>query len=248
MKQNIHDYLAEFNDIPGTRVYTTARARKGYWVNQFAMSLMKDENRKRWLADEKAYLEEWPMTDEQKQALLDRDFQFDGVFGDNSKLLESMEIAEKAAPTDLPVLIDGESGTGKELMAKVVAENDAVISTAAIPGKKAPILITEEMVSGMKPGSVIVDLAAESGGNCEATVAGEIVDKGGVKIIGPVNVPSSVPYHASQMYAKNIANLLLLMVKDEELNIDLEDEILKESLVTDGGNVVNDRVKESLSL
>jgi len=136
----------------------------------------------------------------------------------------------------------------RELMAKVVAENDAVISTAAIPGKKAPILITEEMVTGMKPGSVIVDLAAESGGNCEATVAGETVDKNGVKIIGPVNVPSTVPYHASQMYAKNISNLLLLMVKDEELNIDLEDEILKDSLVTDDGSVVNDRVKESLGL
>ncbi len=136
----------------------------------------------------------------------------------------------------------------RELMAKVVAENDAVISTAAIPGKKAPILITEEMVAGMKPGSIIVDLAAESGGNCESTIAGETIIKDGVKIIGPVNVPSSVPYHASQMYAKNIANLLLLMVKDEELNINLEDEILKESLVTDGGNVVNERVKESLGL
>jgi protocatechuate 4,5-dioxygenase alpha chain len=74
MKQNIHEYLAEFDDIPGTRVYTTARARKGYWVNQFAMSLMKDENRKSWLADEKAYLEEWPMTQEQKDALLARDY------------------------------------------------------------------------------------------------------------------------------------------------------------------------------
>ncbi|MEM7009489.1 MAG: Re/Si-specific NAD(P)(+) transhydrogenase subunit alpha [Thermodesulfobacteriota bacterium] len=136
----------------------------------------------------------------------------------------------------------------RELMTKVVAENDAVITTASIPGKKAPILVTQEMVDGMKPGSVIVDLAAESGGNCEATKAGETVDVGGVKVIGPVNVPSTVPYHASQMYAKNIANLLLLMVKDEELNIDLEDEILKESLVTDGGNVVNDRVKEAHSL
>jgi NAD(P) transhydrogenase subunit alpha len=136
----------------------------------------------------------------------------------------------------------------RELMAKVVSENDAVITTAAIPGKKAPILITEEMVSGMKPGSVIVDLAAESGGNCESTVAGETIIKDGVKILGPVNVPSTVPYHASQMYAKNISNLLLLMVKDQELSINLEDEILKESLVTDGGNVVNERVKESLGL
>ncbi len=136
----------------------------------------------------------------------------------------------------------------RELMAKVVAESDAVISTAAVPGKKAPILITEEMVEGMKPGSVIVDLAAESGGNCEITKAGETVDKNGVKIIGPVIVHSSVPYHAIQMYAKNFGNLVLLMVKDEELNIDLEDEILKESLVTDDGKVVNERVKESLSL
>lgn len=136
----------------------------------------------------------------------------------------------------------------RELMAKVVAENDAVITTASIPGKKAPILITEDMVSGMKPGSVIVDLAAESGGNCESTVVGETVIKNGVKIVGPVNVPSSVPYHSSQMYAKNISNLLLLMVKDEELNINLEDEILKDSLITDGGKVVNERVKESLSL
>lgn len=134
------------------------------------------------------------------------------------------------------------------LMERVVSENDAVISTAAIPGKKAPVLITEAMVSGMKPGSVIVDLAAESGGNCELTVAGETIEKDGVSIIGPVNVPSEVPYHSSQMYGKNIANLVLLMVKDEELNIDLEDEILKDSLVTDDGKVVNERVKESLGL
>jgi proton-translocating NAD(P)+ transhydrogenase subunit alpha len=136
----------------------------------------------------------------------------------------------------------------RELMTRVVAENDAVITTASIPGKKAPVLITEDMVSGMKPGSVIVDLAAESGGNCELTRAGETVEVGGVSIIGPLNVPSSIPYHASQMYAKNIANLVLLMVKDEKLEIDLEDEILKDSLVTDDGKIVNERVKESLGL
>ena len=136
----------------------------------------------------------------------------------------------------------------RELMTRVVGENDAVITTASIPGKKAPVLITEEMVSGMSSGSVIVDLAAESGGNCELTKAGETVEANGVSIIGPVNVPSSVPYHASQMYSKNIANLVLLMVKDEKLEIDLEDEILKDSLVTDGGSVVNERVKESLGL
>lgn len=136
----------------------------------------------------------------------------------------------------------------RELMTRVVAENDAVITTASIPGKKAPVLITAEMVSGMSPGSVIIDLAAESGGNCELTKAGETVKKDGVSIIGPVNVPSSIPYHASQMYSKNISNLVLLMVKDEKLEIDLEDEILKDSLVTDDGKVVNERVKESLSL
>lgn len=136
----------------------------------------------------------------------------------------------------------------QELMAKVVAENDAVISTAAIPGKKAPVLVTEAMVSGMNPGSVIVDLAAESGGNCELTKAGETVVKDGVSIIGPVNVASTIPYHASQMYAKNISNLVLLMVNDEKLEINLEDEILKDSLVTDGGKVVNERVKETLGL
>jgi len=104
------------------------------------------------------------------------------------------------------------------------------------------------MVEAMRPGSVIVDLAAESGGNCELTRAGETVDHDGVKIVGPVNVPSTVPYHASQMYAKNITNLLLLMVDEKELKINLEDEILKDSLVTDDGKVVNERVKESLGL
>ena len=136
----------------------------------------------------------------------------------------------------------------QQLMSKVVAENDAVITTAAIPGKKAPVLVTADMVSGMQPGSVIVDLAAETGGNCELTEAGKTVVKDGVTIIGPENLPSTVPYHASQMYSKNISNLLLLMVKDEELNIDMEDEIIKESLVTDDGKVVNNRVKESLGL
>ncbi len=136
----------------------------------------------------------------------------------------------------------------QDLMAKVIAESDAVITTAAIPGRKAPILVTKEMVAGMGQGSVIVDLAAESGGNCEFTEAGKTIRKDGVTVIGPQNVPSSVPYHASQMYSKNIANLLLLMVKDEKLYIDLEDEILRETLITDDGKVVNDRVRESLRL
>ena len=136
----------------------------------------------------------------------------------------------------------------RELLAKVVAETDAVITTAAVPGRKAPVLITGDMVAGMKPGSVVVDLAAETGGNCELTEAGQTTEKNGVKIIGPVNIPSSVPFHASQMYSKNITNLLSLMVKDGNIEINLEDEILKESLVTDGGKVVNDRVRESLGI
>ncbi len=136
----------------------------------------------------------------------------------------------------------------RALLSRVVAENDAVITTAAVPGKKAPVLVTEDMVAGMKPGSVIVDLAAETGGNCELTQAGKTVDHNGVRIYGPVNLASSIPYHASQMYSKNISNLVLLMVKDEEIKINMEDEILKESLVVEDGNVVNDRVRESLGI
>ncbi len=136
----------------------------------------------------------------------------------------------------------------RALLARVVAENDAVITTAAVPGKKAPVLVTEDMVAGMKPGSVIVDLAAETGGNCELTQAGKTVEHNGVRIYGPVNLASSVPYHASQMYSKNISNLVLLMVKEEEIKINMEDEILKESLVVEDGNVVNGRVRESLGI
>jgi NAD(P) transhydrogenase subunit alpha len=104
------------------------------------------------------------------------------------------------------------------------------------------------MVAGMKPGSVIVDLAAETGGNCELTQAGKTVEHNGVRIYGPVNLASSVPYHASQMYSKNISNLVLLMVKEEEIKINMEDEILKESLVAEDGKIVNDRVRESLGI
>lgn len=136
----------------------------------------------------------------------------------------------------------------RALLAKVVAENDAVITTAAVPGKKAPVLVTGDMVEGMKPGSVIVDMAAETGGNCELTRAGETVEHNGVRIYGPLNLASSIPFHASQMYSKNISNLVLLMVKDEEIKINMEDEIIKESLVVDDGKVVNGRVKESLGI
>jgi NAD(P) transhydrogenase subunit alpha len=136
----------------------------------------------------------------------------------------------------------------RELMTKVVAENDVVITTAAIPGKKAPLLVTAEMVKGMTPGSVIVDLAAERGGNCELTRADETVVDHGVTILGPTNLPSTVPYHASQMYAKNLSTLLAHLVKDGKLEMNLEDEITREMLVTRGGDVVHPRVRELLGL
>ncbi|CUT01491.1 Re/Si-specific NAD(P)(+) transhydrogenase subunit alpha [Candidatus Chrysopegis kryptomonas] len=127
----------------------------------------------------------------------------------------------------------------REMLTKVVAESDVVISTASVPGKKAPVLITEEMVKGMKPGSVIVDLSAERGGNCELTKPGEIVEKYGVKIIGPVNVPATVPYHASQMYSKNITNFCSLLIKNGEININLNDDILSSTLLTKDGKLTN---------
>jgi NAD(P) transhydrogenase subunit alpha len=129
-----------------------------------------------------------------------------------------------------------------------VAESDVVITTAAVPGKRAPTLVTAEMVAGMAPGSVIVDVAAERGGNCELTRPGETVVAQGVTILGPANLPSGVPYHASQMYAKNISAFLLNLVKDGRININLEDEIIAETLVARGGRVVNARVCEALGI
>jgi len=135
----------------------------------------------------------------------------------------------------------------RELLAAVLKEQDVVITTAAVPGRKAPILITTEMAEAMQPGSVIVDIAAERGGNCALTRAGETVVHQGINIVGPVNLPSRAPYHASQMYATNVVNLLKLMVnKDGVLAIDQNDEIIRETLVTHGGKVVNARVGQLL--
>ncbi len=122
----------------------------------------------------------------------------------------------------------------RELLGRVVAESDVVITAAVIPGKKPPALVTEEMVKGMAPGSVIVDLAAERGGNCELTRPGETVVAHGVTIVGRINVSTGVPYHASQMYARNITAFLLHLVKDGKLRLDLEDEIIRETLLTQG--------------
>ena len=132
----------------------------------------------------------------------------------------------------------------RELMSLVVSRNDVVITTAAVPGKKAPLLITREMVAGMAPGSVIVDLAAERGGNCESTRPGDTVVEHGVTILGPVNLTSTVPYHASQLYAKNISSFLLHLIKDGELKIDLEDIIIRDTMIMQGGKVVHPKILE----
>ena len=134
----------------------------------------------------------------------------------------------------------------REFMAKAVAENDVVITTAAIPGKKAPLLVTAKMVEGMQPGSVIVDIAAERGGNCELTRADEVVVEHGVTVLGPANLPATIPTHASQMYARNVMTFLLHLVKEGSLNLDLEDEIVSGTLLTSGGEVVHPRVREIL--
>jgi H+-translocating NAD(P) transhydrogenase subunit alpha len=136
----------------------------------------------------------------------------------------------------------------RELLGKVVAESDVVITAAVIPGKKPPVLVTKEMVASMARGSVVVDLAAERGGNCELTHPGEIIVEHGVTIIGEFNLASSVPHHASQMYARNISAFLLHLVKDGKLQLDFDDEIVRETLLTHGGEVFNARVREFFSL
>ncbi len=136
----------------------------------------------------------------------------------------------------------------RELLGKVVAESDVVVTAAVVPGKKPPILVTKEMVTKMAPGSVIVDLASERGGNCELTRAGETVVEDGVTIVGLVNLASTVPYHASQLYAKNLSAFLLHLVKDGKLQLNIDDEITRETLVTRGGEVANARVRDFFSL
>ncbi|HYL62216.1 MAG TPA: Re/Si-specific NAD(P)(+) transhydrogenase subunit alpha [Candidatus Methylomirabilis sp.] len=136
----------------------------------------------------------------------------------------------------------------RELLAKVVAESDVVITAAVIPGKKSPILVTKEMVAAMAPGSVIVDLASERGGNCELTKAEEVIVVHGVTIDGTINLASTVPYHASQMYAKNLATFLLYMVKEGKLTINPADEIVRDTLITQGGEIVNARLREIYKL
>ena len=136
----------------------------------------------------------------------------------------------------------------RELLTRVVAETDIVITTAVIPGKKAPVLVTGEMVKKMGPGSVIVDLAAERGGNCELTQMGKTIEVNGVSIIGPVNLASTVPYHASQMYSRNLTSFLTNLVKDGKVRPAESDDIIRETLLTQGGEIVNTRVREFFKL
>ena len=136
----------------------------------------------------------------------------------------------------------------RELLGKVVAESDVVVTAAVIPGKTSPVLVTGEMVARMAPGSVIVDLAAERGGNCELTRGGNTVVEHGVTIIGWYNLASTVPYHASQMYCRNMSAFLIHLARGGKLNLNLNDEIIRDTLLTRGGNVVNARVREFFSL
>ena len=135
----------------------------------------------------------------------------------------------------------------REMMVRSLAAADVVIPTALVPGQKAPVLITEEMVQAMKPGSVIVDLAAEQGGNCALTEPGQEVVKHGVVIIGPVNLPSTVAFHASQMYARNVTSFLTHLMKEGQVQVDTTDEITRGALVTHQGQIVHDVVKKSLA-
>jgi len=161
--------------------------------------------------------------------------------------------------TEHDVSAEGEGGYAKELteeqhqrelelIAEHVVDADLVITTAQIPGRDAPLLITEEMVRSMRPGSVVVDLASESGGNCAGTRAGETVDVAGVSVMGPVNLPATLPVHASQMYARNVTTLLLEMVDDDgNLKLDFENDILGPSCVTHGGEVRHEPTRERLT-
>jgi NAD(P) transhydrogenase subunit alpha len=135
----------------------------------------------------------------------------------------------------------------QEVIAEHVKQSDVVITTAQVPGKKAPLLVTEEMVQQMSPGSVIVDLAAEQGGNCAVTEAGKDIVRHGVTVIGPINVPASMPTHASQMYAKNISTLLQYLVKEGQVQLNFEDDIVDSTCITHAGEIRNQRVKDALS-
>jgi len=135
-----------------------------------------------------------------------------------------------------------------ELLGDQVAQSDVVIAAAVVPGKKSPVLVTRDMLHRMAPGSVVVDLAAERGGNCEVTRAGEVVEEQGVAVLGSINLASTVPYHASQLYARNVTAFLLHLFREGKLHTDADDEITRETLLTEGGKIVNPRLREFFAL
>lgn len=167
-----------------------------------------------------------------------------------------------AKPVELDLQTESSEGAGgyakeqsedflrrqRELMTEVVAQQDIIITTAAVPGAKSPILVTEDMVKAMKPGSVIVDLAAERGGNCDLTVQGETVVAHDVTILGPENVPSELAYHASQMFGKNMQTLLELIIQDGQVNLNFEDEIVAGTVVAHAGEVPHPHMRKLLGL
>lgn len=168
-------------------------------------------------------------------------------------------LGAKFLETDDDVTAEGEGGYAKELseeqhqkelelIAAHIVDADIVITTAQIPGKKAPLLITEEMLKSMRPGSVIVDMAASTGGNCALSEAGQTVERHGVIIMGPDNLPATVPVHSSQMYAKNVVTFLLEMVEEGQLTVDLENDVVGPSCLAHAGEVRNDRVRDALGL
>ncbi len=136
----------------------------------------------------------------------------------------------------------------RELIAKFVKDIDLIISTAAIPGRQSPLLVTEAAVDGMAAGSVVIDLAAERGGNCECSEPDARVEHNGVAILGPTNLPAEIPHHASQMFSNNVTKFLLNMVQDGELDLNLDDEIIRDTLITHDGEVINNRIREMLGL
>ena len=166
------------------------------------------------------------------------------------------EQVESLGATFLELDVEGVEGVGgyavalaadeqerqRELMALHVAESDAVIATALIPGKPAPLLVTADAVRRMRPGSVVVDVAAEMGGNCELTEPGATIVREGATIVGELNLPSTMPFHASQMYSRNATSFLALLVRDGELEIDFDDEIVRETCVTHEGRVLKEPV------
>src|SRR5215203_5876743 len=142
-------------------------------------------------------------------------------------------------------LTDEEQQRQRELLAEEIGKMDAVISTAAVPGRRAPLLVTEQAVKNMSPGSVIVDLAAETGGNCELTEAGQTVVKEDVTILGPLNLPATMPDHASSLYARNVQSLLELMVKEGALTLDFEDEVIAGACITRDGQIVHEGARNA---